>query len=420
MFENILNQSATSLLREDIEKKRLPGSILFSGPVSSGKLSAALETARILSCANSGEWNCNCSSCRQNKALVSPSLLVLGAGNRTLEIAAAKKSLLSQNVQNTKHLEASRYFFIRAVRKLTVRFSPVLWEGDDKLQKFSPLVQEIEEELEQIEPGRILPEDEELSKITEKIEKACAKLEGCFLYGSVPVLQIRNLSSWAHLASSSGKKVLIIENADLMADSARNALLKILEEPPRDVVFILTTSRRGAMLPTILSRVRTYVFFERTAQQQKNVIDRIFHYEPQFNGGKEFDSINVFLQSFLSVKPELVKSCAADFFSCIAQGHVPDIQKIMSQCSSFEPRVLFRIFILGLIEAQEKLKLSAAGSEISFEILGLLKSSLSNAETFNQNPAACLEELARSIMHVNYMNNGILRELILPGPQEKK
>ena len=65
MFENILNQSATKLLQDDIEKKRFPNSILFSGPSSSGKLSCALETARVLSCANSGEWNCTCLNCRQ-------------------------------------------------------------------------------------------------------------------------------------------------------------------------------------------------------------------------------------------------------------------------------------------------------------------------------------------------------------------
>lgn len=149
---------------------------------------------------------------------------------------------------------------MRAVRKLISKFNSVLWNGDDKLSKFSPLLQNIEEGLEKIQPGRILPDDEELRKILDSIEKDCTKLESSFLYSSLPVLQIRNFSSWAHLSSSNGRKVLIIENADLMADSARNALLKILEEPPEDVIFILTTTKRGAILPTILSRVRTYNF----------------------------------------------------------------------------------------------------------------------------------------------------------------
>lgn len=409
MFENILNQSATMLLQDDIEKKRFPNSVLFSGPSSSGKLSCAFETARVLSCANHGEWNCTCSSCRQHKAMVSQNLLLCGAGNRTLEISAAKRALISQNIQNTKHLEASRYLYLRAVRKLVLKFNSVLWDGDDKLSKFSPVLQNIEEGLEKIQPGRILPDDEELKKILDSIEKDCSKLESNFLYGSLPVFQVRNISAWAHLSSATGKKVLIIENADLMVDSARNALLKILEEPPENVIFILTTTRRGAMLPTILSRVRTYNFFERSLEQQKNVIDRIFHYEPVFNDGKIFDTVTEFLQSFLTVKPESVRDCAAEFFSNVAQGHVPDIPRIISVCNSFEPRILFRIFICAIIETQEKLKSTAAGSEVSFEILKQLSASLNSVEIFNQNPAACLEELARNLMHINYMNNGILK-----------
>lgn len=250
MFENVLFQSAPGLLVDDIHHERLPGSILFAGPAASAKLTSALELARVLSCSGDGSWNCTCRNCAQHKALVSPNVLVVGPGNRSLEIAAAKSTLLAQNANNTNHLEAARFLYLRAVRKLTVRFSPILWEGEDKASKFAPLLQIIDEELEKLTPGRIIPDGDELSKITDTIEKQCAKLEDSFLYDALPVSQIRNFSAWAHLSSGNGKKVLIIENADAMADSARNALLKILEEPPADTMFILTTTRRGAMLPT--------------------------------------------------------------------------------------------------------------------------------------------------------------------------
>ncbi|MCR5621263.1 MAG: DNA polymerase III, partial [Treponema sp.] len=86
MFENILFQSASSLLARDIENGGLPPSILFAGPAASGKLSAALETARVLSCRASGIkglWNCGCPSCAQHKVLVSQNLLLAGPGDRT-------------------------------------------------------------------------------------------------------------------------------------------------------------------------------------------------------------------------------------------------------------------------------------------------------------------------------------------------
>ena len=70
MYDNLLYQNVESLLTDDIKNDRLPGSILFSGPDSSGKLTAALETSRILSCRNNprGKWTCTCSSCLQQNA----------------------------------------------------------------------------------------------------------------------------------------------------------------------------------------------------------------------------------------------------------------------------------------------------------------------------------------------------------------
>lgn len=49
-------------------------------------------------------------------------------------------------------------------------------------------------------------------------------------------------------------KIYILGNADCMNASAQNALLKILEEPPAYVVFILTVANKSRMLETVLSR----------------------------------------------------------------------------------------------------------------------------------------------------------------------
>ena len=130
--------------------------------------------------------------------------------------------------------------------------------------------------------------------IPTKVEELCMKLESSFMYDSIPIAQIRRANSWVNYTTSSNKKVLIIENIDRMQDSVRNAMLKILEEPPENTVFILTTSRRGAVLPTILSRVRTYPFIERSLSQQKEVISRVFHYDVS-------SSIDTYLANFLPV-----------------------------------------------------------------------------------------------------------------------
>lgn len=66
------------------------------------------------------------------------------------------------------------------------------------------------------------------------------------------IRQIRQQASV--LPHQSPKQVFIIEKADTMTPQAQNALLKILEEPPEYVIFILITESGQALLPTILSR----------------------------------------------------------------------------------------------------------------------------------------------------------------------
>ena len=55
-------------------------------------------------------------------------------------------------------------------------------------------------------------------------------------------------------------KVYIIDEVHNMSNSAFNALLKTLEEPPSFVIFILATTEPQKILPTILSRVQRYDF----------------------------------------------------------------------------------------------------------------------------------------------------------------
>lgn len=58
------------------------------------------------------------------------------------------------------------------------------------------------------------------------------------------------------LPNESEKRVLLLIGADTMTEQAQNALLRILEEPPRHLLFLLTCENRARLLPTILSRVQ--------------------------------------------------------------------------------------------------------------------------------------------------------------------
>lgn len=74
--------------------------------------------------------------------------------------------------------------------------------------------------------------------------------------GSYSVDQIRALRKDALVyPNESAKKVYILHDAHLFSDGAQDAFLKILEEPPEFVVFILLCSDEGRLFATILSRV---------------------------------------------------------------------------------------------------------------------------------------------------------------------
>lgn len=66
---------------------------------------------------------------------------------------------------------------------------------------------------------------------------------------------IRNIVSDVYVRpNEAAYKVYILGNADCMSVSAQNALLKVLEEPPEYVVFILTAKSKSSLLETVLSR----------------------------------------------------------------------------------------------------------------------------------------------------------------------
>lgn len=68
--------------------------------------------------------------------------------------------------------------------------------------------------------------------------------------------EIRKIKNDAYIYPNDGEyKVYILRNAHNMTEQAQNAMLKIIEEPPKHVVFILTCNNRSKLLPTILSRV---------------------------------------------------------------------------------------------------------------------------------------------------------------------
>src|SRR4029079_3582892 len=75
------------------------------------------------------------------------------------------------------------------------------------------------------------------------------------------VEQMRQIEKEANFRPFEGKaRVFLIDEADKLNDNSANALLKVLEEPPRTSFLILITARPAMLLPTILSRCQVIRF----------------------------------------------------------------------------------------------------------------------------------------------------------------
>jgi DNA polymerase III subunit gamma/tau len=73
--------------------------------------------------------------------------------------------------------------------------------------------------------------------------------------------EIRDLRDKVNLAPVAGRmKVYIIDEVHMLTAEAFNALLKMLEEPPEHVVFVLATTEKHKVLPTIISRCQSFDF----------------------------------------------------------------------------------------------------------------------------------------------------------------
>ncbi len=102
---------------------------------------------------------------------------------------------------------------------------------------------------------------------------------------------IRTLIEQVRIPPQSGKyKVYIIDEVHMLSTAAFNAFLKTLEEPPHYVIFILATTEKHKVLPTILSRCQIYDF---SRIGVKDIVDHLAYVAESEHIKAERDALNI-------------------------------------------------------------------------------------------------------------------------------
>jgi DNA polymerase III subunit delta' len=93
--------------------------------------------------------------------------------------------------------------------------------------------------------------------------------------GEIVVQDTRAIAAFLRLTPAEGRwRVVIVDDADLMNRNAANALLKILEEPPKKALLVLVSDNPGRLLPTIRSRCRSLAVKPLPAALVRDALER--------------------------------------------------------------------------------------------------------------------------------------------------
>ena len=200
-FRDVIGQDhATALLRSAVAEGRIPHAQLICGGEGTGKLAMAIAYARYLCCAHrDGQDACGeCPSCKKFDKLVHPDL-----------------------------------HFAFPIYKKDSSKTPY---SDDFIDKWRQAVAE-----------------NPYMTLNQWMGYTGAENQQGLIYASQSEEIIRKLTL---KSSEGGYKVMIIWMAEKMNTECANKLLKMIEEPPAQTVFLLVTENPDLLLPTIQSRVQ--------------------------------------------------------------------------------------------------------------------------------------------------------------------
>jgi DNA polymerase III subunit delta' len=269
-WNNIIGQNRVkSILKGIISNKRLPNAFLFFGNEGIGKDAVAIQIAKILNCS-------------------------------AVNITGDNK-LIKDDIDSCDECENCLKF--NKLRHPNLKMVFALPRGkNEKDHDDAPLDKLTGSEIEEIK--------DEIHK------KSLNYYHRINVTGAreIRIISLREVKKLSSLSTTEGYyKVFLITNADELNTEAANSFLKLLEEPPEKTLFILTTSRKENILPTIVSRCQDLYFDDLSMEEIEHGLKTFFKFDEkksrmlaQLSGGSFSRALKLTDDSFNEMRNNVV------------------------------------------------------------------------------------------------------------------
>ncbi len=382
MFDElkIYQKAIAEQLQSQIETGTLSQVNLFGGSRYSLRMSYALETARILSCQSDGSDACTCDSCRKFRSLsVSNVVIVSQRDHRSvIETALATYERL--------YNDFSRMFLIQSIRRMLLQYHPALLGGTQTQSQRSTagLASQVNELLLDLSHET----QRGAGEAKRTVKELRSALKGVFSAtkknNTVTIGQVRALEQWSNQTSMQGeKRFIILEAMEQTNTSARNSLLKMLEEPARDTYFFLISEEPSRIMQTILSRVRRYTFPPLSEEAVAQFLQRFYLHDVHYDSLESFflEQGGMNLKRVGEIADTLANAIHTGRY--LASGDFAGLLKDIDDMQGYEQVLKQLLVSLGRITEPKKMQ----------KLSSLLNAAYNNAQLYNQNSRLMLESL---------------------------
>ena len=182
------------------------------------------------------------------------------------------------------------------------------------------------------------------------------------LRSEIVVEDAREIGTFLHLTPAEGGwRVVIVDGADEMNRNAANALLKILEEPPRRALLLLVAHSPGRLLPTIRSRCRRLLL---TALPAATVLQLLSQYRPDLSDG-DARAIAGLAGGSIGAALDLAAAGGLDLYRALlgllARPRVPELHAFADRLARSETEDSYRLVEELIAQVLARLARNAAG-----------------------------------------------------------